>query len=631
IQAMLKAKQEEIKRKFQAMQQGQQPAQFQPQQQQQQQQQQRQQQSRPNIRAPYNPSIRQTTARVPASAPAQPPPPQSQTGGGVVSAASIAAQIEAAKARIQRNLTTSRGGAGTGGVQATAGPGGARGGLHAELHPLLRKDQERPPSPTTTDKGLAAWDSKRQKTATKKGATLAPLPKFSTIKANKLKAVSPTNGEPISADGVVTTAAKTASERGKAVGIDREIANPYLAHLSIGKQGQQQQQQQHRLQAAKARKNMLNFVPQGKYVKQAEKIRERKREEEERRRAAITREMGRVMHPELDLVDETKILPQGTPASSVEWWDEPFISGEDKTYASVDVASGNEIDLSTVSHLVHHPIKLIPEWIRRELRESEKPIALMLTKKERKKLRRQRRMELHKEKQDKIRLGLLPPDPPKVRLANLMRVLGQEAVQDPTKVEKAVREQVAQRHRVHLETNEARKLTKEQLREKLKSKLEQDIESRGLLGAVFRVGDLTHPQHKYKIETNANQLGLTGIAIIYPMGRFSLVVVEGGEKALRAYKKLMLRRINWTDSNERSGGAVGKDRSGNRCNIVWTGELKRRGFEGFKIRKCDKEDDVRWWLRKGNGESFWDIAKQFDADEDAGLNGGYGDNPEVVV
>ena len=41
------------------------------------------------------------------------------------------------------------------------------------------------------------------------------------------------------------------------------------------------------------------------------------------------------------------------------------------------------------------------------------PVAIMLTKKERKKMRTQRRREAESEKQEKIRLGLEPPPPPK--------------------------------------------------------------------------------------------------------------------------------------------------------------------------------------------------------------------------
>ena len=40
-------------------------------------------------------------------------------------------------------------------------------------------------------------------------------------------------------------------------------------------------------------------------------------------------------------------------------------------------------------------------------------LPIMLTKKERKKIRTQRRREIEKEKQEKIRLGLEPPPPPK--------------------------------------------------------------------------------------------------------------------------------------------------------------------------------------------------------------------------
>ena len=107
---------------------------------------------------------------------------------------------------------------------------------------------------------------------------------------------------------------------------------------------------------------------------------------------------------------------------------------------------------------------------------------LFLPPQERKKLRTQRRREAEREKQEKIQFGLMdkpepkgrskveslshPVDPlfcfsslfspssllpltslPLVRISNLMRVLGSEAVQDPTKVEAHVRAQMAERQR----------------------------------------------------------------------------------------------------------------------------------------------------------------------------------------
>lgn len=55
-----------------------------------------------------------------------------------------------------------------------------------------------------------------------------------------------------------------------------------------------------------------------------------------------------------------------------------------------------------------------------------------------------------------------------------MRVLGTEAVQDPTKMEAHVRAQMAKRQKDHEEANASRKLTAEQKREKKIRKIKED-------------------------------------------------------------------------------------------------------------------------------------------------------------
>ena len=66
-----------------------------------------------------------------------------------------------------------------------------------------------------------------------------------------------------------------------------------------------------------------------------------------------------------------------------------------------------------------------------------------------------------------------------------MRVLGTEAVQDPTKMEAHVRAQMAKRQKAHEEANASRKLTAEQKRDKVVRKLKEDT-STGVHVAVFR-------------------------------------------------------------------------------------------------------------------------------------------------
>lgn len=66
-----------------------------------------------------------------------------------------------------------------------------------------------------------------------------------------------------------------------------------------------------------------------------------------------------------------------------------------------------------------------------------------------------------------------------------MRVLGTEAVQDPTKIEAHVREQMAKRQRAHQEANAARRLTTDQRRDKKARKIKEDV-TLGVNVAVYR-------------------------------------------------------------------------------------------------------------------------------------------------
>jgi U4/U6 small nuclear ribonucleoprotein PRP3 len=72
-----------------------------------------------------------------------------------------------------------------------------------------------------------------------------------------------------------------------------------------------------------------------------------------------------------------------------------------------------------------------------------------------------------------------------VRLANLMKVLTSDAVQDPTRVEARVRREVAMRKHGHEKMNAERKLTDEQRREKVEMKKVEE-EKKGVYGVVFK-------------------------------------------------------------------------------------------------------------------------------------------------
>jgi U4/U6 small nuclear ribonucleoprotein PRP3 len=321
-----------------------------------------------------------------------------------------------------------------------------------------------------------------------------------------------------------------------------------------------------------------------------------------------------------DLDTERAFLIPAPPA--IEWWDEGLVSTPHSSTSPSDLKISTPDSIITV--YIQHPILIRPP----QDAHIPAPKPMFLTAKEAAKLRRQRRGAEIKEQQAKIRLGLEPPPPPKVKKGNLMRVLGEEAVKDPTAVEARVNREIAARHSTHLQTNEERKLTKEQRHEKLATNQEKDA-AKGLRAAVYKIDSLANGRHRFKIAKNAEQHALTGLCILHP--RFNLVVVEGGEHSMRAYHKLMTQRIDWTENSPtlvregnqevlaewlRAEDAQGglRDLQLNRCTVVWEGEVRQRAFRKWGSRVCDTDAAAKEALRRAGYESFWVLAKSLKSD-----------------
>ncbi|XP_075240333.1 U4/U6 small nuclear ribonucleoprotein Prp3-like isoform X2 [Convolutriloba macropyga] len=297
------------------------------------------------------------------------------------------------------------------------------------------------------------------------------------------------------------------------------------------------------------------------------------------------------------------VLPQ------VEWWDGVLLPNNTyddcRRQGSVN-KQGKVEKYNTITHLVEHPTQVKSPDEETEI----KPLKLHLTKKEQKKFRRQRRREEEKERTEKIRLGLLPPPEPKVKISNLMRVLGNDAIQDPTKVEAHVKAQMAKRQRAHELANASRKLTDEQRRKKKIEKMKEDITT-GVNVAVYRLNTLFNPSHKFKVVENAKQYLMTGVAIITE--DIVVVIVEGGPKQQKKFKNLMLRRIQWKEdlkkrsiltNDEKTSEALRK----NKCDLVWEGVTKYRSFPQLKPKMFQSVSLVRDFLKRLNVEHYWELA-----------------------
>ncbi|KAG5985123.1 hypothetical protein E4U55_001372 [Claviceps digitariae] len=360
----------------------------------------------------------------------------------------------------------------------------------------------------------------------------------------------------------------------------------------------------------------LVFNHKGKYIQQANAIRRQAALEAMKKRIAVqTRKAG--INEDLDV--EKNFIIDSPP--DIEWWDEGLVNGTN--YARIE--SAQELKLhgpeSIVTEYIQHPVALLPP----QDRHTPEAKAMFLTSKEQAKIRRQRRMAELKEMQAKIRLGLVPAPPPKVKKGNLMRVLGDVAVKDPTAVEARVNREIAQRHQDHVNTNEGRKLSKEQKMEKLTKNQLKDAD-KGIRVLVFKITSLANGQHRYKVGVNATQMALSGTCIMHP--KFNLVIVEGGSWSISKYKKLMLSRIDWTENSPPRNREIGswpekewlqaenadgllKDMSLNQCTLVFEGEQKARAFRKWSTKVCDTDAEARDILARVKMDNFWSLAKGF--------------------
>jgi U4/U6 small nuclear ribonucleoprotein PRP3 len=414
----------------------------------------------------------------------------------------------------------------------------------------------------------------------------APTPRFSTTLGNK-RTESP------------LPATKSQQPASKQQGEDEPLENKYWDPKSSGTSRDRMTRR-------------LLFNQRGKYLEQASRIRRQTKLEEIK---ALLAKQNR--QAKLDENSERGFLVQ--PPPDIEWWDEGIL--EDKTYECIDNPSKVKIDGedSIITSYVQHPVLVKPP--QEQLLVQIKP--MYLTQKEQAKIRRMRRAEEHKEQQAKIRLGLEPPPPPKVKRGNMMRVMGEQAIADPTAVEMLVEQQIQERHDKHIQANEERKLTKEERRAKLAENQKKDAQ-KGLYMCVFKVESFAFGKHRYQVDLNAKEHAFTGVTIFNP--KMNLVIVEGGHWSMQKYKRLMLNRIRWSEITmpteaqiEKQAADPGwlkpldergdlKDLSSNKCTLVFEGEVKQRAFRKWGSKICESDGEAKELLGKAKLDSLWGLA-----------------------
>jgi U4/U6 small nuclear ribonucleoprotein PRP3 len=353
-------------------------------------------------------------------------------------------------------------------------------------------------------------------------------------------------------------------------------------------------------------KKSLQFLEAGHYIETAQKLQEKEEKKMIAGYASGRKQLEKaVLHGEtatttsseevnerprqpserpVGMTEEMFMLSQVPPpidcstnlqGGNMEWWDEFFLPKPRREMRKLSkVAQQEENDYELLAMVNNKTWKFIqhPLAVRSigaagsasfgEQSKSLPVIPMYLTKKERKKLRRSLRQEREKEKRDKMMLGLLAPAEPKFKLSNFMKLLGDQATADPSKVEMKVIQQIQKRLLNHEMRNQANRLTPAEKKQKKLKKLTTDLSQGGVHTALFRLTDFRCLKYRFQVDITAQQLLLSGLVVLCEedieeengsgrgggsgnegvKGKKNLVIVEGGVKSLRKFTKLMLKR-----------------------------------------------------------------------------------------
>jgi hypothetical protein len=296
----------------------------------------------------------------------------------------------------------------------------------------------------------------------------------------------------------------------------------------------------------------------------------------------------------------------------IEWWDQPYFQPLSQTANGfIDISSVNIPTMLSDSSYLQHISNLVPKVLPRlpKIKEENKITGLKLipTKDEQRKFKRKERLEKQKQIQEKIKYGLLPAPPPRVKLSNFMKVLHSDAILNPTEIEQKVRQQIDERKQKHVIHNQANALTKEKKNDKLLRKARREA-AKGIHLSIFLVKRLTNYEHQHILMKNTKQYYINGFALM-PTGSAGnlpgVIITEGGPRYSNKIKKLILNRIKWTKE------PAADHQSGSFAKLLWEGTLPEHKLKEWRTVKVQKEGDYIAFLKKQGFDNFVNLILNF--------------------
>lgn len=286
----------------------------------------------------------------------------------------------------------------------------------------------------------------------------------------------------------------------------------------------------------------------------------------------------------------------------VEWWDQRYYLPEGEADEDEDDDDEEEGDTKYCPSIeyVFHPVPP-------KSPEKEVIARLYLTSKERRQLRRNKRLLQQREVQRQIQLGLAPKPENKMKLSTMMNQQGQ-GIDMPTGWEQTVKNAMSERKRQHDLINQRRhEMAKLQRHKDENFEYNNDFQVN-----VYRFNQLINPSIRYKLTTNSRQLQMRGVCLrCGDDGPGIIILLSPKEKSLKFMDRLIMNRLPWRESFSLKNDESGKtfNMSGNKIELVWTGRVNEEEYNRFPLRwfmkVCFNESEMIKILSQFKAEHYY--------------------------
>jgi len=299
------------------------------------------------------------------------------------------------------------------------------------------------------------------------------------------------------------------------------------------------------------------------------------------------------------------------------------LSDEELNNIIVNKLSNNDANEKLIDLIsyTHHPVPLSNEA---KDKEDQINLQFMLTKKEKRSLKKIYQEQKRKDIQEKIKLGLMKPKENKLKYSNMIQLFKNDSIINPSQVYQTVQNSYKEREKKMLEENAKNALTKEQKKLKFKSKIEKDQE-RGIYGYFLRVNKIYDIGNCNRfnswIKIFCKKYKLSGFLVHFFKQKENFIYLEGGQKALnkihkRIGNKLKIEENNLKKKEEKKEIKENKDCQENKKEEKKKNENKNKNYDNNKEEQTQEDKNfsciLKWkgMVKKKNFGNFQIIIKQ---------------------